>query len=613
MFLLILPIFSIAQHLKPFKSESGLWGYKDSEGNIVIQPGFKDAKEFSEGLAAVLDAKKEKWTFINSAGNYIFEPRYKYPPRPFNDGFSIVVGDYTKSSFYYGVINTTGNTIVPAKYSKITGPCNGVFLLINENEKKYDISDDTYGFASTTGKIISEPVFSEASPCADEDGWIPVRLNGKKKYQHIDGRLSDWPQRSKYSGIPIKDYLLLPQSIVNLVTGLTVNVSGTPVFVNDYLIALEGDTLVYPTPDGYTYLKTPEGAYLFAEHEKNKKPLIWGMPQYYLASTRGPQWQEWKYYMVGPDKSILKLSDQYLQRSTAGSKYFSVLYGSGKENRDSVYYVILNNKGFVLGNSIKDYDLIFKDSILVYSINDSIFYYDGINHRKIAAYASALPDGLYSSAIRFDKITELPVKLSKDKIEFINKTTRQVTLTNIEGSKALPFINGKAPVLRNGLWGAINRNNEIVVPFEYAKITEYTKYNMLMICNNKDCYDFLKLPEKPKSPDDIVTIYLKYTFFGQKYSSVDPVFFVSVTTRQKYIDNMAVQKYVDEQAFKWLTTVGTNWYMDYHKKVPGDPVNFQDVWNRKLVQKLSENQWTQFRDLVKEQPNLGSAAVLTYL
>jgi hypothetical protein len=134
-----------------------------------------------------------------------------------------------------------------------------------------------------------------------------------------------------------------------------------------------------------------------------------------------------------------------------------------------------------------------------------------------------------------------------------------------------------------------------------------------MICNNKDCYDFLKLPEKPKSPDDIVTIYLKYTFFGQKYSSVDPVFFVSVTTRQKYIDNMAVQKYVDEQAFKWLTTVGTNWYMDYHKKVPGDPVNFQDVWNRKLVQKLSENQWTQFRDLVKEQPNLGSAAVLTYL
>ena len=51
------------------------YGYIDPSGHFVIPCSYKQALDFSDGLAAVLDPSG-KWGYINTAGNYILQPKY---------------------------------------------------------------------------------------------------------------------------------------------------------------------------------------------------------------------------------------------------------------------------------------------------------------------------------------------------------------------------------------------------------------------------------------------------------------------------------------------------------------------------------------------------------
>lgn len=62
--------------------KDGKWGFVDLEGKEIIAPKYKDAKSFSNGLAAVSDG--EKWGFIDSAGNLVIDYLF-YGGDYFND------------------------------------------------------------------------------------------------------------------------------------------------------------------------------------------------------------------------------------------------------------------------------------------------------------------------------------------------------------------------------------------------------------------------------------------------------------------------------------------------------------------------------------------------
>ena len=51
--------------------KDGKWGFVDLDGKEIIAPQYKDAKSFSNGLAAVSDG--EKWGFIDSTGNLVID------------------------------------------------------------------------------------------------------------------------------------------------------------------------------------------------------------------------------------------------------------------------------------------------------------------------------------------------------------------------------------------------------------------------------------------------------------------------------------------------------------------------------------------------------------
>lgn len=58
-----------------FQDSSGLWGFTDSKGEIMIEPRYQQAKSFSGGLAAVSNG--EKWGFINEKGEIAIDFQFQ--------------------------------------------------------------------------------------------------------------------------------------------------------------------------------------------------------------------------------------------------------------------------------------------------------------------------------------------------------------------------------------------------------------------------------------------------------------------------------------------------------------------------------------------------------
>ncbi len=72
--------------------KTGLYGYIDKQGAIIIPASFSYALDFSDGAAAVMIKNNgvEKWGFIDTTGKYIIEPLYSYKPGDFREGYAAV-------------------------------------------------------------------------------------------------------------------------------------------------------------------------------------------------------------------------------------------------------------------------------------------------------------------------------------------------------------------------------------------------------------------------------------------------------------------------------------------------------------------------------------------
>ena len=84
---------------------SAKWGYVDKSGDYVIKAQFDEAGPFSDGLApvkvrrrvtAMADAERKNyeryghdWGYIDKTGQYVIEPRYK-EAGPFSEGVAAV-------------------------------------------------------------------------------------------------------------------------------------------------------------------------------------------------------------------------------------------------------------------------------------------------------------------------------------------------------------------------------------------------------------------------------------------------------------------------------------------------------------------------------------------
>lgn len=146
--------------------ENGKYGFRDLDGNIVIQPQFDMAEMFSEGYSAVQIG--EKWGLIDTKGNYVIKPHYEFMGGV-HDGLSSF-----RENDRYGFITPTGVVKIQPQF----------FWVDLFSEELCAISTDfkskeprKFGYIDTTGKIVIDLMFEAAVKF--ENGKAKVQLNGK--------------------------------------------------------------------------------------------------------------------------------------------------------------------------------------------------------------------------------------------------------------------------------------------------------------------------------------------------------------------------------------------------------------------------------------------------
>jgi len=102
--------------------ENNNCGYMDNTGKVIIQPQFKNAQDFSDGLALVL-TEQQVWGYIDKTGQMVIK------------GASPLRNQFSEGLAAFEVYNSLGG--------------------------------NKWGYIDKKGKIASEPEFEEASDFSD--------------------------------------------------------------------------------------------------------------------------------------------------------------------------------------------------------------------------------------------------------------------------------------------------------------------------------------------------------------------------------------------------------------------------------------------------------------
>lgn len=128
-------------YFSPFADSNGNWGYVDSRSTkVVIEPKYKLASFFSEGLAVVV--LNDKWGFIDKTGRMVIEPKYE-DARPFSEGLAAI-----ELNDKWGYIDKTGKMVIEPKYYYA-----GVFV---HGLADVDLNATTRYCINTKGEIVKE-------------------------------------------------------------------------------------------------------------------------------------------------------------------------------------------------------------------------------------------------------------------------------------------------------------------------------------------------------------------------------------------------------------------------------------------------------------------------
>ena len=147
--------------LEPFE-ENEKWGYKNNQGQVVIQPVYHLAGRFNQyGLAAVVD--NSGWLYITMNG----EPRLRpyivdNGPDYFSEGLARYVNDDK-----IGFMDESGTVVISAKFDFAMPFSEGLAAYcvsckqVSDNEY-HRLSGGLWGYINKTGEIIVNPEYESA-------------------------------------------------------------------------------------------------------------------------------------------------------------------------------------------------------------------------------------------------------------------------------------------------------------------------------------------------------------------------------------------------------------------------------------------------------------------
>ena len=160
------------------KERDRKWGYIDKSGNVVIQPQFKEAHFFSDGLACVTPDGK-KYGYIDKTGKFVVNPQYD-AALPFSEGLAAVVIDKKT-----GFIDTTGKVVIPPQFDPVQRRGDLWFYSYSEGLAAVSLGQKC-GYVDKSGKFVVNPQYKECmqfyerlAPVRVEDQWGYIDPTGK--------------------------------------------------------------------------------------------------------------------------------------------------------------------------------------------------------------------------------------------------------------------------------------------------------------------------------------------------------------------------------------------------------------------------------------------------
>lgn len=129
-------------------SKGGKVGFINTKNEEVIPPTYQYAGVFSNGLAFVKLSTDTLYGYINKKNEWAIKPAFQQAQK-FAQGYATVAqknGLYNRNM--YGIVNTKGVIVVPARYDYITTRKAGGTFIYTKNNK--------YGIVDSTGKELTD-------------------------------------------------------------------------------------------------------------------------------------------------------------------------------------------------------------------------------------------------------------------------------------------------------------------------------------------------------------------------------------------------------------------------------------------------------------------------
>lgn len=151
---------------------NGQWGYINNVGNIVIEPNYDEAREFSDGYAAVRQGTQ--WGYVS------LETKKLAIPVSFSvaGNFSGTLAPAQLPGQFYGFINTSGDFAISPSFDFAGAFSEGLAAVR---------SDGLWGYVSTDGSIAIDLAFSDAQPFSEDvaavetfEGWVYIDKSGNE-------------------------------------------------------------------------------------------------------------------------------------------------------------------------------------------------------------------------------------------------------------------------------------------------------------------------------------------------------------------------------------------------------------------------------------------------
>ena len=144
--------------------------YIDVNANTKIQLIFDYAEAFKDGIAIV--KVSGKYGAINSSGDFVIQPTYKYSLD--NLGKGLVA--YRSDDFIkVGILNKQGDVVVTDQYYSVGAVSDGLMLFMSKTE---------WGYMDTKGEIVIPAMYSHANPFREGYAWVKTSTFGN--YYCID-------------------------------------------------------------------------------------------------------------------------------------------------------------------------------------------------------------------------------------------------------------------------------------------------------------------------------------------------------------------------------------------------------------------------------------------